>query len=51
MANKFFLERDPSILEDYEPFEINGIDDLIFEYERGRDLESEIEPYIDLAYH
>lgn len=48
MAGKFHFNRE-SVLQDYEPMEITGIDDLIFEYERDRDLEAEFEPYLDLA--
>lgn len=50
MSYKINIDRD-HVLEDYEPFDINGIDDLIFEYEKDRDLESELSPYIDLNYN
>lgn len=50
MLNSLGMDRE-SILEDYEPIEINGLDDLIFEYERDRDLESELQPYLDLNDH
>lgn len=50
MFNSLGIDRD-SILQDYEPMEINGLDDLIFEYERDRDLESELQPYLDLNDH
>lgn len=48
--NSLGMDRE-SILDDYEPIEINGLDDLIFEYERDRDLESELQPYLDLNDH
>lgn len=50
MSYKINIDRD-HVLEDYEPLEISGIDDLIFEYEKDRDLESELSPYIDLNYN
>ncbi len=50
MSYSLGFDRD-SVLQDYEPMDINGIEDLIFEYERDRDLEVELEPYIDLTDH
>jgi|FLYM01.1.fsa_nt_gi hypothetical protein len=46
MSHNLGLDREA--MNDYEPFEISGIDDLMFEYERDRDLESELTPFIGL---
>jgi hypothetical protein len=40
-----------SFSDDYEPMEIQGIEDLIFEYEKDRDFESEIVPFLNLTDH
>jgi len=34
--------------DDFEDFEIETLEDMMFEYDSERDLESELTPYIDL---
>ena len=34
--------------DDFEDFEIETLEDMMFEYDSDRDLESEFTPYIDL---
>tara|TARA_Y100001935_G_C17303148_1_gene510587 strand:- start:1399 stop:1554 length:156 start_codon:yes stop_codon:yes gene_type:complete len=45
-----YNSRNPA-LDDFENFEIESIDDLMFEYDKERDLETELGPYMDLWEH
>ncbi|NCN41532.1 hypothetical protein GW916_09840 [bacterium] len=38
----------PRNFDDFEDFEIETLEDMMFEYDNERDLESELTPYIDL---